>query len=358
MKRLVVVVVLLLMLFLLASCAVASEYRVRELPVLPGYSRSVGIAISDAGVIVGYVTDELGYTHSARWNHDGTLSVDLLSGASYDKQCATGINNKGQIIISVFDDASTQRAYLLNPDGTSKELGSLGGNWTQVNQINDQGQVVGSSLKATGGMDYAFVWDGANGMRELAYGAFAGAINNSGVIVGSITEEPGQLGHAYRWAGTDTTDLGSAFYSGSRANDVNDSGDAAGYVAGPTHDYAVHWMTDGRAIILGDGIANAINDQEQIAGIVNYGYNSFGQPLCTAALWEPDGQCVQLELLPGYAQSWAFDINDAEQVLGFAFDSAANDTRYVLWEPVPEPSGLISLLCGLIGVGGRMIRRR
>lgn len=253
MKRLVVVVVLLLMLFSLESCAVASEYRVRELPVLPGYSRSVGIAISDAGVIVGYVTDELGYTHSARWNHDGTLSADLLSGASYDRQCATGINKRGQIVVSVYDDAFTQKAYLLNPDGTSNELGSLGGNWTQANQINDQGQVVGYSLTGSDGVDHAFVWDATNGMQELASGASAFAISNSGVIVGSIAQEPSWLGHACRWTSTETTDLGSAFYFGSCANGINSSGDVAGYVVGPEHDYAVHWAADGRAIILGEG---------------------------------------------------------------------------------------------------------
>ncbi|MCL4553300.1 MAG: DUF3466 family protein [Candidatus Marsarchaeota archaeon] len=129
-------------------------------------------------------------------------------------------------------------------------------------------------------------------------------------------------------------------------------------MVGPRCDYAVHWTPDGQVIILGDGQANAINDQGQIAGAVNYHYNSYGQQLCTAALWEAGGYCVELDNLPGFAQSWAFDINNAGQILGFVFDSETDDVRYVIWEPVPEPSGMVALLCGLVGVSSRIVRRR
>jgi len=75
-----------------------------------------------------------------------------------------------------------------------------------------------------------------------------------------------------------------------------------------------------------------------------------------AFLWQ-NGAMTNLGTLPGGTRSEAYGINDLGQVVGYAW-TADVSCRAVLWTPVPEPSSLLALLCGLGGMAGIVRYRR
>ena len=58
----------------------------------------------------------------------------------------------------------------------------------------------------------------------------------------------------------------------------------------------------------------------------------------------------------GGNHSWAYGINDSGQIVGWCFTSSGQQ-HAVLWTPVPEPSSLLALGGGLIGLF-ELIRRK
>jgi probable HAF family extracellular repeat protein len=77
-------------------------------------------------------------------------------------------------------------------------LPSLGGNYTTAYAINDHGQVAGVSRLADGD-EHLFIWDRANGMRDLGPADFfPSAINNKGQILASLRDPDGHR-RAFLW---------------------------------------------------------------------------------------------------------------------------------------------------------------
>lgn len=94
-----------------------------------------------------------------------------------------------------------------------------------------------------------------------------------------------------------------------------------------------------------------------------YGINNSGQVVgwsytassdYHAFLWQ-NGVMQDLGTLPGDLWSRAYGINNSGQVVGVSeTQTTSGDHHAVLWTPIPEPSCLLVMLCGL----GFLARRR
>ena len=154
--------------------------------------------VSHTGVIVGNSIVPGG---SSDWqayvNANGVdVSPKLASAA-----VVNGVNDHGQIIGQATNGVSLGLGNFpfMAKDGVVTQLGTLGGEFTSPNAINNLGQVVGVSRRAGSGARYAALWDGAqiidlNTYLDPSLAAEgwllqeAYDINDSGVIVGEASK--------------------------------------------------------------------------------------------------------------------------------------------------------------------------
>jgi probable HAF family extracellular repeat protein len=196
------------------------------------------------------------------------------------------------------------------------DIGTLGGAESGAHSINANGQVVGWwSQNPSAITTRAFIWDRVGGMHDL-----------------------GTLGGA-----------------ASDAVAINSSGQVAGWASESWAYYAVIWSPSGVIRKLGtlsaDQLysgADAINDAGQVVGWsgLSDARNAF--------VWS---QATGMQGLGGLGgQSEAVGINGIGQIVGYSYD-ASGIRHGVLWTPVPEPSSLFAMLCGVAGMGA-MLRNR
>jgi probable HAF family extracellular repeat protein len=149
----------------------------------------------------------------------------------------------------------------------------LGGTYSVANDINDYGQVVGTSFNSDG-LYRAFLYDGGTmtDLGTLGGGgwSFAQGINNNGDIVGyssaasNVTER-----HAFLYSNGVMTDLGIQS-NWSVASRINDSGQITGYFR-DTNGLFHAFLYDSGVLndlgtLGGDSFAYGINDNGQIVG--------------------------------------------------------------------------------------------
>jgi uncharacterized membrane protein len=185
----------------------------------------------------------------------------------------TVLNQRGQAAFATWSPDEIFNGFF---DGKRVHtLGSLGGPYTLVKGLNNQGVVVGQSQDAL--LDYrAFSWTVAGGMRALPGPtlADANAINNNNQVVGSVRAEGQRFySRANRWdADGSLTRLGPPPSRFSFANAINDSGVSVGDAElnmGDSH--AMVWDRAGTATDLGlfggtQSTAKHINASGQVLG--------------------------------------------------------------------------------------------
>jgi probable HAF family extracellular repeat protein len=199
--------------------AIWSRGAVTTLPMLPGGSSGIYVAtgINDSGQVVGTANISSGF-HG--FIYSSGITTDLGT------PDANAINNSGQVTgISNFG-----HAYLYS-NGIITDLGTLGGTPSEGVNINNSGQVVGSSFTPSGHF-HAFLYSNGimNDLGTLPGGISSGAngINNSGQVVGGSDTSSGAF-HAFLYSTGVMTDLGTL--PGARtslAKAVNDSGQIVG----------------------------------------------------------------------------------------------------------------------------------
>ncbi len=114
-----------------------------------------------------------------------------------------------------------------------QDLGTLGGDYSSAEAINEDGQVVGTARLANS-TPHAFLWDGA--MQDLGAltwdQSIAYDINDKGQVVGVL--QTGQNSHAFLWANGQMQDLNNLIPANSgwvlsEARAINNKGQIVGF---------------------------------------------------------------------------------------------------------------------------------
>jgi probable HAF family extracellular repeat protein len=232
------------------------------------------------------------------------------------------------------------------------DLGTLGGNESWANSINDEGQVAGwasdtiadsyaHSFTGSATQVRAVIWQGGT-VRDLgtlggpdSIGVF---INNLGQVAGNsftndtpspITGIPTQ--DPFLWENGHMIDLGTLGGDYGGVNWMNDSGEVVGWseIAGDAAAHPFLW-NGWRMIDLGTlggagGFANWVNDNGDVAGAAELSDGAWN-----GALWT-HGKAIDLPPVDGAPYADADSLNDRDEVVGSADDSKFNSLDAVLW---------------------------
>lgn len=286
-------------------------------------------------------------------------------------------------------------------NGTVSQLSASQGG---AADINDHGVVVG-----TIGLN-AVSWNPAGTPTVLGgsyVGASAVAVNESGLVVGSyVLNNPDIfLQHACYWQDGDLVDIGAGYGSQNSAAAVNDHGDillstdtAAAYVySGGAYapvnvslpmspSSSVWWWRDinNDGVVLGTGfltnglmagclwqggvtttLANlagydcstvwSLNNSTVAVGNVSSSTGGASR----ACIWEGRSVADLNDLIAddsGWTLSSARDINDQGQIIGTGV--LGGRSHEFLLTPTPEPSSMVALALGMLGLGAHIRRRR
>jgi probable HAF family extracellular repeat protein len=158
---------------------------IRDIGSFGGYSEAS--AINDAGVIVGFASDQFNGVAHAFMYADGAITDIHPSTESY----ATDVNIWGQVVGQFLTaDQSAFHAFLYSR-GTFTDLGSAGSGETDALAINDWGAIVG--VASTANEQHAFIYKNGkmndlNALIPPGSGwelTYAFDVNNLGQIAGS-----------------------------------------------------------------------------------------------------------------------------------------------------------------------------
>ena len=345
--RIICIIFSIICLLAAITAQASTPYQMIRLGFLPGDSWGEATQINNSGQIIGQSRSDstIDCTNVFLWSQNTGL-VDIRVDGELDRP--GGINDLGQMT-GVGLGMSGASAYIRQSNGYLSALPKPDGRIDTCGMnINNSGQVVGWLRDLTNSQNspyYAALWNENGEITTLGGGddlwSRATDINNNGQVI--WTREVPLIGQqAYIWDRTNGS-VPLALLDGTTSNSASSLNDS-GIIVGCSGDHAVVWNSNGSVIRdLGLGHAFGINESGQIVG-------TSGDH---AVLWNPDGS-IAADL---GASAAAYGINNSGQIVGSAVYDQYGDREAVLWQPVPEPSSLAVLLCGLTGVG-TIIRRR
>ena len=318
------------------EAARAPVVSIRELGTLGG-AVSQAKAVNRRGQVVGTSRDGLGRTRAFLWQEDlGIVDLKPLTGVNTS---ANDINEHGEITGGGDTGFGAFHAYLLS-EGTSFDLGTLGGNESEALAVNRRGQVAGHSRIGGAVVKHAFLIADPGRMDDLGSLGGAGAmsiahdVNDEGAVVGLAETRTGQP-HAFLWTAADgMRDLGALGAAPSMALGINNRAEVVG---GSGH--AFLWTEPVGMVDLGTlggrtSCANDVNDLGCIVGVSQTGESDRrGLPVTRAFLRMPDGSMLDLGTLGGEHSAAAAISEEAGGLVRIAGHSHDADgaVRAVMW---------------------------
>src|SRR5678815_4316945 len=330
----------------LTSWAVAADpasYVVQDLGVLPGNSSSIAFGINQKGDVVGWSMGPDGTSGFVYTDADGIVQLPGLP--DRPRTIARDINDLGDVVGTANAGGVDLGHAVLWTNGVVRDLGTLGtGSYSDGWAVNNNGQVVGSSY--TNGASFGvhgFLYTQARGMVDLTPNSATGSaldINDAGQVTGYKTAAGGNY-HAVRWKGGKFVDLGVLpGFAHSFGYAIN----ALGQVTGNSTSGSGNSERFFRSIT-GGGLQNLGGTGEHN---VAWGINRLGNVVGTrgssqsrAVLFTNAGGLRDLSTLIDPSLGWvllgAHDINDAGQIVGYAFNNFTASTHAVRLQPATTP---------------------
>jgi probable HAF family extracellular repeat protein len=264
-----------------------------------GGNESASIGANDRGQVIGVALNAIpdpfsffGATQARAflWEHGEMEDLGTLGGPDAFGQY---INDRGQVsgfsYISHTPNPSTGvptvDPFLWEKGKGMQDLGGLGGTFGQVNDMNSQGQVVGTSNLAGDLFTHGFTWSKGVLTDVGTLGgdsSEADWVNNAGQVVGLADLPGGQTHHAFLWESGLLTDLGTVGSDPcSRAWGINGRGQVVGGSSdcstSTTYFHAFLWedgepMTDLNTLVPHNSslqltLAFFVSDSGKIAGL-------------------------------------------------------------------------------------------
>jgi probable HAF family extracellular repeat protein len=268
----------------------------------------------------------------------GTFTYEPVGGTAGEKMVDLGtlggeeseaeaVDDAGQVVGNAATESGYRHAFFWTQSGGMVDLGTLGRTESEALAVNDSGQVAGVAINCPhegGGCSSAraFFWTQAGGMVDL--GTLGGqesravALNGHGQVVGYAQTSSGAM-HAFSWTQAGgIVDLGTFGGQDSQAYAVNEAGEVVGEAETSNNDpHAFSWTQAGGVVDLGtfggvESTAIAVNRSGQIAG---HFMPSNANNNRHAFFWTQAGGAVDLGTLDGN-QSYADAVNDSGRVVG------------------------------------------
>jgi len=358
--RFTIVLTLTIFVASLTTAATAEvRYTVTDLGSVEGFTEwIVPLALNDYGQIVGYIDNgPPGVRHAFSWENGIIQDLGTLGG---EDSVAEDINNQGQIAGMAKAEDETRHSVIWQDD-IIQDLGLFDGHENGAKGINESGQVVGQWYNPGGG-DYAFFWDNGAWQDLDSWGTLGGtgtsvsAINDLSQITGASKASDG-ADYACIWENGSMQPLSSWTFPGNDnyGHDINNYGQVVGGRSTSVGEQHAFLWEDNQFKNLGNlggrsASANSINSYGQIVG---WSFDGTG-PELQAFIWENNVMTNLNELIPadsGWTLIRAYDINNKGLIVGTGINTGSGEDSYrrgFLLTPIPEPS-LAILLVGMLG---------
>ena len=324
--------------------AEAAQYKINKLTGIDPAADSWAYGINNNGQIVGVSCKSLGSgyeeSYAARWIDSIAQIINLPGGSSTS---AYDISENG-VVTGIYYSVGGSHAYMLNGN-TLTDIGAS----TRGLGISCNGLCISGYRSGNAGylQPFAYINNTVVNIGNLGGNgdSFAFDINDSGKVVGSSYQQDGYQ-QAFLWQNNTIVNLDTSGGHESRAMGISNDDKVVGYAYTSDNQCRAFVWQNGKMNQLCDLVSKAwaiSPNGRYIVGEVTTPSHSRHQ----AALWV-DGQLTILGSLPEASSDYSIanSVNDYGVAVGYAVGADYNSYA-VTWMPVPEPSSIIVLICGI-----------